>query len=710
MTHPISILAALVVTLLTFDAARAEALGAFGVQELLGVKIPAHPVLSPDGSMVAAVVDRTDGVARRRLLWVAPADALHQGRMGLELDLAAGAPAWSPDGRALAVTVRRNDRPQVALIEVRRPTVVRRWLTQLPTGAREPSFSPDARWVVFESRVFPECGTQACQAKALAEDEKRRARIYDDDAPRRWTRWRDGRARYLWRVPVGGGPPSPISSAPAPPIAEPRGPEPRWTFVDDDHLVYVGEPPAQSGTRAIDSDLYLISLEGQLGRLTESPGRDHAPRSGRGRILHLASPSPTDGPEVTRARWLNLRTGRSRPLLHALEGPVREAVPFGPGALLVLDHRGHRPLVFAPLGGGTPVTRIAEGTVSFVHAAASRITAVVSRFGTPPEIVVLGPDGRELARSRINPNPRQPRTSGASPRLTTGTARPRRPRIHSREVRVSQTDGTQVPGFVLRPPGPLRRRPTLVLVHGGPESAWTDGWHPRWNAAVFTGAGFTVLLPNLAGSVGYGIEHTERVRGSWGGAPYADLLAFVEAAAAWPEVGRPVALAGASFGGYLVGWSLAQSDRFACGVSHAGVFDPAALWGETDARWFPEWEFGGPPWAPSAMYDKWSPARYAHRIRAPMLLTHGGRDFRVPVEQSLRLFSTLRRRGLPVRFLHLPEEGHLVRDPQALRTWYDATLGFLRGCLGGEPTAAAASSRKTETRAVVPSGPAKGRR
>ena len=219
-----------------------------------------------------------------------------------------------------------------------------------------------------------------------------------------------------------------------------------------------------------------------------------------------------------------------------------------------------------------------------------------------------------------------------------------------------------------------------------------------------------MLLPNLAGSVGYGIEHTERVRGSWGGAPYADLLAFVEAAGEWPEVGRPVALAGASFGGYLVGWSLAQSDRFACGVSHAGVFDPAALWGETDARWFPEWEFGGPPWAPSAMYDKWSPARYAHRIRAPMLLTHGGRDFRVPVEQSLRLFSTLRRRGLPVRFLHLPEEGHLVRDPRALRTWYDAALGFLMGCLGGAPTAAAASSRKTETRAAVPPGPAKGRR
>ena len=364
MTHPISILGVLIVTLLTAHPGRAEA---FGVRELLGVKIPSHPVLSPDGSMVAAVVDRTDGTVRRRLLWVAPADALHRGRLGLELDLAAGAPAWSPEGRGLAVTVRRKDRPQVALVEVQRPTVVRRWLTQLPTGAREPSFSPDGRWVVFESRVFPGCESQACQAKALAADEKRRARIYDDDAPRRWTRWRDGRARHLWRVPAGGGPPLPLTGFPAPPVAEPRGPEPRWTFVDEDHLVYVGEPPAQSGTRAIDSDLYLISLDGQLGRLTESPGRDHAPRGARGRVLHLASPSPTDGPEVTRARWLNLRTGRSRPLPHALEGPVREAVPFGPGALLVLDRRGHRPLVFAPLGGGAPVTRIAEGTVSFVH-------------------------------------------------------------------------------------------------------------------------------------------------------------------------------------------------------------------------------------------------------------------------------------------------------------------------------------------------------
>lgn len=636
----------------------------FGVDALLQVRVPAFPRLSPDGAWVAAVVDRTDGPRRKRMLWVAPADALHRGRSGLELDPAASAPAWSPDGR-LAVVLRREARPQLALVDPQRPEKVRRWLTQLPTGARAPVWAPDGRRLAFESRVYPECETLDCQRTRLAEAETSRARIYEHDAPRRWARWRDGRARHLFVLDVRQGGLRNLTAA-GPALAEPGGPEPRMAFLDPGHIVYVGEAPSGTGARAVDTDLHLVSVDGRsAARLTESPGRDYAPRVAAGRLLYLSSTAPSEGPSLPKARWLDPSSGRTRLLPHSSDHPVREAVPFGPGALLVLDRGGHRPLAFAPIGNDQLVLRVAEGTVEHLHTAASRITAVVSSFARPPEIVVLGADGRELARSRLNR---------------------RGPELRAREVTVVRPNGVRIHGFVLSPKDE-GRHPTVVLLHGGPESAWTDGWHPRWNASLFAARGFTVLLPNLAGSVGYGLDFESRVLASWGGAPHEDLLAFVDAAKSWPEVAPPVALAGASFGGYLVGWALAQSGRFACGVSHAGVFDPAALWGETDARWFPEWEFGGPPWAKNAVYERWSPARYAHRIRAPMLLTHGGKDFRVPVEQSLRLFSTLKRRGLPVQFLHLPDEGHLIRDPTALRTWYETSFAFLGSCLGSRATA-----------------------
>jgi dipeptidyl aminopeptidase/acylaminoacyl peptidase len=639
---------------------------AIEVEDMLDVRYPGPPRLSPDGRRVAATVDVSDDGRRLRRLFVAPADAPEDGQLGVALDPAAGPPAWSPDGRQLAVTVRARRRPQVALVDVRAPGRAER-LTDLPTGARDPRWSPDGARLVFESRVFPDCATWTCQRARLRQEDRRRARVYEEDGPRRWTRWRDGRARHLFVVPAAGGVPRDLTPHPRPEVAEPTGPAPRWTFWGPERVVYVSDAPSGAGgARAVDTDLHLVPLDdGAPVRLTESPGRDFAPVKGpAGRLLYLAGPVPGSSPAPVTARVLDPERFESKPLARDLDAPVRDVAPFGPGALLVLDRAGHRPLVFVPLGGGPPVDRIARGTVHAVHAAGSRVAVLRSRLARPPELEVLGPGGRRLGRSALN-------------------ARLPAPEVGVREVRARRPDGLEVHGFLVSPADASEPRPTVVFIHGGPAGAWTDGWHPRWNAPLFAGAGLTVLLPNLAGSVGYGRGFADRVRESWGGAPFSDLEAFVEASRAWPEVRAPLALAGASFGGYLVAWSLARSDAFACGVSHAGVFDPAALWGETDARWFPEWQFGGPPWAPGAVYERWSPARYAHRIRAPMLLTHGGRDYRVPVEQSLRLFATLERRGLPVRFIHFPKAGHFIRHPEALRTWLEATLEFLRRCLAG---------------------------
>ncbi len=630
---------------------------------LLSVRLPDHPRLSPDGTGLAAVVDVLEGGVRRRRLWLAPADAPEQGELGVELDLAAGPPAWSPDGQRLAVTVRRAGQPQIALVARRNPRTAEGF-TRLPTGARDPVWSADGAWLAFESRVFPDCSSLACQKRRLSEASVRPERLYEEERPRRWARWRDGRVRHLWRQPLDGGPPEDLTPDPAPALAEPEGPEPRYAFLGPEGWVYVGEAPLGEA-REVDSDLFLLEPGRPPARLTESPGRDFAPAAHGDRLLYLAGPAPGDGAKTTEVRVLRLGEA-PRSLLPGLDLPVRAVLPFGPGALVIVDRAGHRPLLFAPLGGGRTVDRIAKGTVHAAHAAGSRIAAVVSGLLSPPEIWVLGPDGRVLGRSGLN-------TASA----------PIAARV--REVEAPGPGGP-VRGFLVAPDRD-GRNPVVVLLHGGPESAWTDGWHPRWNPLPFVAAGWTVLMPNLAGSVGYGAAFADRVRASWGGAPHDDLGAFLTAADAWPEVGAPRAAAGASFGGFLVAWALAHGDLFSCGVSHAGVFDPAALWGETDSRWFPEEQFGGPPWAPGAVYERWSPARYAHRIRAPMLLTHGDRDHRVPIGQSLRLFSTLKRRGLPVRFLRLRRQGHFVRDPPALVAWQNEILGFLDECLGAPPTA-----------------------
>jgi dipeptidyl aminopeptidase/acylaminoacyl peptidase len=218
----------------------------------------------------------------------------------------------------------------------------------------------------------------------------------------------------------------------------------------------------------------------------------------------------------------------------------------------------------------------------------------------------------------------------------------------------------------------------LVLVHGGPEGAWTDGWTYRWNAEVFASAGYVVFMPNPRGSVGWGQELTDDINRDWGGKAFEDVMKGTDFAEALPgvEKGRTAA-AGASYGGYLIDWIAGHTDRFKALVTHDGVFDVVSEYGSTEELWFPEWEFGGPYWASPETYARNNPRDFAKRFKTPTLVVHGERDYRVPIEQGLAMFTALRRQGVPARFLVFPDENHWVLKPANSVRWYEEVLGWL---------------------------------
>jgi dipeptidyl aminopeptidase/acylaminoacyl peptidase len=100
-----------------------------------------------------------------------------------------------------------------------------------------------------------------------------------------------------------------------------------------------------------------------------------------------------------------------------------------------------------------------------------------------------------------------------------------------------------------------KKWPLLVLIHGGPEGAWTDSWSFRWNPEVFAAAGHLVVTLNPTGSTGFGQRYQDRILNNWGSFPYRDVIAGVkhvlkrEAAAVDAE---RVAAAGASYGGVSI--------------------------------------------------------------------------------------------------------------------------------------------------------------
>ncbi len=131
-----------------------------------------------------------------------------------------------------------------------------------------------------------------------------------------------------------------------------------------------------------------------------------------------------------------------------------------------------------------------------------------------------------------------------------------------------------------------------------------------------------------------------------------------------------VAAAGGSYGGFMVNWIAGHTDRFKALVSHAGVFDLTSKYGTTEELWFPEWEFGGPPWEQPEHYRERSPSQFVKDFKTPTLVIHGALDFRVPDAQGLGMFTALQRRGVPSRYLFFPDEGHWITKPANRVVWW----------------------------------------
>jgi dipeptidyl aminopeptidase/acylaminoacyl peptidase len=227
---------------------------------------------------------------------------------------------------------------------------------------------------------------------------------------------------------------------------------------------------------------------------------------------------------------------------------------------------------------------------------------------------------------------------------------------------------------------PQRQYPVALLIHGGPQGSFGNHFHYRWNPQVYAGAGYAVVTIDFHGSTGYGQKFTDSIRGDWGGKPLADLQKGLEAALqSHPFLdGQRVAALGASYGGYMINWIAgAWTNRFRCLVSHDGNLDERAAYYMTDELWFPEWDHAGTPWDNPEGYEKHNPIQLVKNWQTPILVIHGGRDFRVVDAQGMAAFTAAQRRGIPSKLLYFPDENHWVVKPQNSILWHNTVIAWL---------------------------------
>jgi len=227
---------------------------------------------------------------------------------------------------------------------------------------------------------------------------------------------------------------------------------------------------------------------------------------------------------------------------------------------------------------------------------------------------------------------------------------------------------------------PAKKYPVAFLIHGGPQGSFSNNFHYRWNPQFLAGAGYAVVMVDFHGSTGYGQAFCDSIRDDWGGKPLEDLQKGLDAALKhyrWMDDDRVGAL-GASFGGYMINWIEGNwPDRFKCLVNHDGNIDERMAYFDTEELWFPEWDHIGTPWENPESYEKHNPVNFVKNWKTPMLVIHGGKDYRVADSQGLGTFNALQRLGIESRLLYFPDENHWVLKPGNSIIWHKTIIEWL---------------------------------
>ncbi|MGF1584130.1 MAG: prolyl oligopeptidase family serine peptidase [Bacteroidales bacterium] len=665
------ILILLTLTSFLFQFAVAQDKSDFTATHLWEMKRIGSPAVSPDGKLTLFTLTEYDLEKNEPSTYIYQLDNETGVKKQISFSGRESAPFWSPDGKKAGFVSRRDNKPgQVYILEYGWGEA--RKVTDLPVGVFAPKWFPDGKRIAFAANIHPGYnGDFGMLEKIMKEQRENKvtAKVTEDVMYRFWDRWlTDGFFPRLFSVDVESGNVTDLMPESSNYFAMMGGAS--YDISPDGNEIVLSMNSVPAPFDSLNYDIFLLATDGSgdLRNITpDNPANDLDPiysPDGKAILYGRQTSAHFYGDNVQMVIY-NIVQDSHKNITADIDLSFSDWRWSGDGKTIysIAGDQAVNAIFSIPSAGGKYTRLFGNGNNSNLQLTSNGLLFTHDNLNMPVDLYTVDLRGGNLNQlTDVN--------SEILSKVRLGQVE---------NVTYKGADGADIQMFIVYPPDfdPTMKYPLVLMIHGGPHSVFGDQWHYRWNSHLFAQPGYVVALPNFHGSTSFGQEFAESIHGSHADKPFRDIMKATDYMIERGFIDETLmAATGGSYGGYMVSWIAGHTDRFACLVNHAGVYNIHMQF-STDYTWYRPHQYSGSPWEDFDRLQLANPAMFAHNFSTPMLVIHGEKDYRVPVGHGLLVYGIYKRMGIDARLVYYPDENHWILSPQNSIFWYKELHNWL---------------------------------
>ncbi|NTU27168.1 S9 family peptidase [Bacillus tequilensis] len=588
-------------------------------------------------------------------------------------------PRWSPDGRTLAfISDREGDAAQLYIMGAEGGEA--RKLTDIPYGVSKPIWSPDGESVLVTVSLG--------EGERIDDREKKETDSFEPIEVQGLAYKRDGkgltRGAYAQLVLVS------VKSGEVKQLTNHKADHDDPAFSSDGKWLVFSADLTETDDASKPHDICMMSLEtGDIKQITSRRGPfGPSSFSPDGRYLALLGHEQEYQNATLEKAWLyDIEQDRLTCLTEMLDVHLADAMigdsligggeqrpvwtKDSQGFYVIGTDQGSTGIYYISIEGLVyPIRLEKEYINSFsISPDEQHFIASVAKPDRPSELysIPLGQEGKRL--------------TGANDKFV-GEHTISIPE----DIQFVTEDGVTVNGWLMKPAQAGGSSYPLILnIHGGPHMMYGHTYFHEFQ--VLAAKGYAVVYINPRGSHGYGQEFVNAVRGDYGGKDYEDVMQAVdEAIKRDPQIdSKRLGVTGGSYGGFMTNWIVGQTNRFRAAVTQRSISNWISFHGVSDIGYFfTDWQLEHDMFADTEKLWDRSPLKYAANVETPLLILHGERDDRCPIEQAEQLFIALKKMGKETKLVRFPKASHnlsrsghpgqRIKRLNYISSWFDQYL------------------------------------